>query len=84
MVGGDHRGVAQVLRQAEAEGPRTEPLIPYYKDSLSIRMTELLEFGLSLSHNGKDSVQPLPHLQAYKVLRAYELCESGQLSMASR
>jgi hypothetical protein len=48
--------------------------------------SEIVEFALSIAApaKGQESFPGLPHLQAYKLLRAMSLAEVGQMQLASR
>ena len=51
----------------------------------AIRLTEVIEYALSLVPPvGKETFNGLPHLQAYKLLRAAQLAEMGHLQVATR
>jgi COPII coat assembly protein SEC16 len=52
----------------------------------AIRLTEVVEFSLSLSppSSSKDAYNGLPHLQAYKLIRAFQLAELGHVKEATR
>ena len=51
----------------------------------AIRMTEILEYAMSLSvPSKKNDYIGLPHLQAHKLLHAWYLSESGQVLEASK
>jgi hypothetical protein len=58
----------------------------FYKDSDAMIFSEILEFGLSLAPpiKGQDAFYGLPHLQAYRFIRAMALAELGELQLASR
>ncbi|KAJ7155946.1 Sec23-binding domain of Sec16-domain-containing protein [Mycena crocata] len=60
--------------------------LSFYKDSDPVIFTEILEFGLSLAPpvKGQDAFVGLPHLQAYRFIRAMGLAELGELQLASR
>ena len=48
-------------------------------------LSEILEFALSLSPpKGQDAFGGLPHLQAYKLVRAFHLAEMGHVEIANR
>ena len=50
-----------------------------------IHLTEIVEFGLSLApSSGKESFTGLPHLQAYKLVRAVQLAELGYIKEATK
>ncbi|KAJ7449829.1 Sec23-binding domain of Sec16-domain-containing protein [Mycena latifolia] len=68
-------------------GSRSPQVWPsFYKDSDPVIFTEILEFGLSLAPpvKGQDAFYGLPHLQAYRFIRAMALAELGELQLASR
>ncbi|KAF9518189.1 hypothetical protein BS47DRAFT_324942 [Hydnum rufescens UP504] len=51
----------------------------------AIRLTEVMEFSLSLSApSSKEAFSGLPHLQAYKLVRAFQLAELGYVKEAAR
>lgn len=58
----------------------------FYLDQESIVFSEILEFALSLATpaKGQESFPGLPHLQAYKLVRATMLAEAGHMKLASR
>lgn len=51
-----------------------------------IYLTEIVEFALSLAPapKGTEQFTGLPHLQAYKLLHAYQLAEAGETTAASK
>ncbi|KAJ6596911.1 Sec23-binding domain of Sec16-domain-containing protein [Mycena vulgaris] len=68
-------------------GSRSPQVWPsFYKDSDPVIFTEILEFALSLAPpvKGQDPFYGLPHLQAYRFIRAMALAELGELQLASR
>ncbi|KAJ7046799.1 Sec23-binding domain of Sec16-domain-containing protein [Mycena alexandri] len=68
-------------------GSRSPQVWPsFYKDSDPVIFTETLEFALSLAPpiKGQDAFYGLPHLQAYRFIRAMALAELGELQLASR
>ncbi|KAJ7097910.1 Sec23-binding domain of Sec16-domain-containing protein [Mycena belliarum] len=68
-------------------GSRSPQVWPgFFKDSDPVVFTEILEFGLSLAPpvKGQDPFYGLPHLQAYRFIRAMALAELGELQLASR
>ncbi|KAJ7452366.1 Sec23-binding domain of Sec16-domain-containing protein [Mycena galericulata] len=68
-------------------GSRSPQVWPsFYKDSDPVIFTEILEFALSLAPpiKGQDAFYGLPHLQAYRFIRAMALAELGELQLASR
>jgi COPII coat assembly protein SEC16 len=58
----------------------------FHKDLDPIIFTEIAEFALSLAPpaKGQDAFNGLPHLQAYRLIRANTLAEVGQVQLASR
>lgn len=66
-----------------SESPAT--LLNFNKDLDVTLLSEIVEFALSLSTSkGQDPFSGLPHLQAYKLLRAYHLAEMGCIEAANR
>ncbi|KAF8212186.1 Sec23-binding domain of Sec16-domain-containing protein [Mycena galopus ATCC 62051] len=68
-------------------GSRSPQVWPsFYKDSDPVIFTEILEFALSLAPptKGQDPYYGMPHLQAYRFIRAVSLAELGELQLASR
>ncbi|KAJ7632637.1 Sec23-binding domain of Sec16-domain-containing protein [Roridomyces roridus] len=68
-------------------GSRSPQVWPsFYKDSDPVILTEILEFALSLATpaKGQEPFYGLPHLQAYRFIRAISLAELGELQLASR
>ncbi|KAJ7285815.1 Sec23-binding domain of Sec16-domain-containing protein [Mycena rebaudengoi] len=68
-------------------GSRSPQVWPsFYKDSDPVIFTEILEFALSLAPpaKGHDAFYGLPHLQAYRFIRAIALAELGEVQVASR
>lgn len=66
-----------------SESPATLP--NFHKDLDVTLLSEIAEFALSLSTvKGQDTFSGLPHLQAYKLLRAYFLAEMGYVEAANR
>lgn len=57
-------------------------IYPYYKNVLSFQETEVYEFGCALRSSG--ATGGLPFLQAYKLIYAWLLLESGMFSEAAR
>lgn len=66
--------------------PSAQSRSDFYRDPDSIILTEILEFALSLPTpvKGQETFNGLPHLQAYKLVRAWTLAEMGQVKLASR
>jgi len=58
----------------------------FFKDTDSIILSEIVEFALSLKSTpkGQEVFRGLPHLQAYKLIRASYLAEIGEIQAASR
>jgi hypothetical protein len=55
----------------------------YAKHTEALRMTEVLEFALSLRNNGNNN-GGFPHLQAYKLAYAWTLLDHGHVQAALR
>jgi hypothetical protein len=66
--------------------PSPQSVPNFYKDPDSIIFTEILEFAHSLAPivKGQDPFNGLPHLQAYRLLRATSLMELGHIKLAGR
>lgn len=58
----------------------------FYKDTDPIILSEIAEFAFSLKSvtKGQEPFHGLPHLQAYKLIRASYLAEIGEIQAASR
>ena len=58
----------------------------FFRDPDAIIFTEIAEFALSLATpaKGQEPFVGLPHLQAFKLLRAYSLAELGFVQLANR
>ncbi|KAH7341112.1 Sec23-binding domain of Sec16-domain-containing protein [Rhizoctonia solani] len=58
----------------------------FEKDDDAIIFTEIAEYAYSLvpTVKGQDAYAGLPHLQAYKLIRAAKLAEMGHVALASR
>ncbi|CAE6525396.1 unnamed protein product [Rhizoctonia solani] len=58
----------------------------FEKDDDAIIFTEIAEYAYSLAPTvkGQDAYAGLPHLQAYKLIRASKLAEMGHVALASR
>ncbi|KAG2368595.1 Sec23-binding domain of Sec16-domain-containing protein [Suillus spraguei] len=58
----------------------------FYKDTDTIILSEIAEFAFSLKSGtkGQEFFHGLPHLQAYKLIRASYLAEIGEIQAASR
>jgi len=57
-----------------------------FKDPDSVIFSEILEFSMSLvpTVKGQEPFHGLPHLQAYRFIRAAYLTEIGDMQLASR
>ena len=55
----------------------------FYKNSEALRMTEVLEFAMSLKSNASAS-SGFPHLQAYKLAHVWSLLDAGYVQEALR
>jgi len=57
-----------------------------FRDPDSLIFSEILEFALSLlpAAKGQEQFHGLPHLQAYRFVRAVLLAEMGDVQLASR
>lgn len=64
--------------------PATVP--NFWKDSDAILFSEIVEFALSLTPQtkGQEAFAGLPHLQAYRLIRATSLAEMGHDQLANR
>lgn len=58
----------------------------FHKDPDPVIFSEIAEFAMSLATppKGQDSFHGLPHLQAYKLIRATSLAEIGHVDIAKR
>lgn len=58
----------------------------FSKDPDSIILSEIVEFAYSLStpQKGQEAFFGLPHLQAYRLIRAHRLVELGHVQLATR
>src|SRR5882762_1978665 len=58
----------------------------FHKDPDPVILTEITEFAMSLAvpPKGQDPFQGLPHLQAYRLIRAMSLAEIGHIDIAKR
>ncbi|KAG1782517.1 Sec23-binding domain of Sec16-domain-containing protein [Suillus placidus] len=67
-----------------SQNPHTWP--SFYKDTDPIILSEIAEFAFSLKSvtKGQEPFHGLPHLQAYKLIRASYLAEIGEIQAASR
>ncbi|KAJ6630820.1 Sec23-binding domain of Sec16-domain-containing protein [Mycena sp. CBHHK59/15] len=80
-------GIGNPTARVVLLGSRSPQVWPsFYKDSDPVIFTEILEFALSLAPpaKGQDAFYGLPHLQAYRFIRAMALAELGELHLASR
>ncbi len=82
-VGGLGAPAARVLLFCSAN-PTKSPST--WKDPDPIIFTEVVEFALSLATpaKGKEPFMGLPHLQAFRLVRAMSLAEMGHDHLASR
>ena len=64
--------------------PQVQP--NFWKDQDPIIFTEIVEFALSLATpaKGQEAFPGLPHLQAYRLIRAASLIELGHIDLANR
>lgn len=67
-----------------SQSPQTWP--SFAKDPDAIILSEILEFAQSLvtPAKGQDAYSGLPHLQAYRFIRAMTLAELGDVPLATR
>ena len=67
-----------------SQGPQTSP--NFAKDPDPLIFSEIVEFALSLTPppRGQDPYQGIPHLQAYRFVRAMALAEIGDIQLATR
>lgn len=67
-----------------SRGPQTTP--NFDKDSEAVVLSEIGEFALSLStpQKGQEPFRGFPHLQAYRLMRAFMLAEIGEVQLAQR
>lgn len=67
-----------------SRSPHSSPT--FHRDPDPIIFSEIVEFALSLATpaKGQEAIHGLPHLQAYKFLRATSLAERGQNDLAKR
>ena len=58
----------------------------FSKDPDAMILSEIVEFAYSLStpQKGQEPFPGLPHLQAYKLIRAHQLAELGHVQLATR
>jgi hypothetical protein len=58
----------------------------FHRDPDNLILSEVLEFALSLASvpKGQEHFAGLPHLQAYKLVRAWSLSEVGHMSVSKR
>lgn len=67
-----------------ASSPKVSPT--FWKDPDPIIFSEIVEFALSLTPpaKGQEAFPGIPHLQAYKLIRAANLTELGHIELANR
>jgi hypothetical protein len=68
-------------------GSRSPQVWPNFsKDPDPIIFSEIVEFALSLTPpaKGQDAFNGLPHLQAYRLVRAISLAEVGDIQLSNR
>lgn len=67
-----------------SQSPHQWPI--FYKDSDPLVFSEIAEFAMSLATppKGQEPFHGIPHLQAYKLIRAVFLAEIGQVDIAKR
>ena len=67
-----------------SENPQRKPT--FHTDSDPFLFSEILEFAYSLAplSKGQDAFTGIPHLQAYRLIYAFQLAEMGEVSLASR
>ena len=60
--------------------------VNFHTDSDSFILSEIAEFAMSLATppKGQDPFHGLPHLQAYRLIRAFSLAEVGHIDIAKR
>ena|ERR1700691_2647292 len=58
----------------------------FYKDPDPVILSEIAEFAMSLANppKGQEPFRGLPHLQAYRLIRATSLAEVGHIDIAKR
>jgi hypothetical protein len=83
LLGGFKSPAGRIVLLGGAD-PQTH--VDFYRDQDAIIFSEVLEFALSLATptKGQEPFHGLPHLQAYKLLRAAALAELGHVKLASR
>ncbi|KAF9464720.1 Sec23-binding domain of Sec16-domain-containing protein [Collybia nuda] len=80
-------GIGNPAARIVLVGSRSPQSLPSFaKDVDSIIFSEIVEFALSLTPTSRsqDNFQGIPHLQAYKFIRAMGLAEIGEITLASR
>jgi hypothetical protein len=67
-----------------SKAPLVNPL--FSKDPDVFILSEILEFALSLPTvaKGQEPFPGIPHLQPYRLLRAFALAETGEIALANR
>ena len=67
-----------------SKAPLANPL--FSKDPDVFILSEILEFALSLPPvaKGQEPFPGIPHLQPYRLLRAFALAEMGEIALANR
>ncbi|KAF9053706.1 hypothetical protein BDZ89DRAFT_1205142 [Hymenopellis radicata] len=82
-IGGIGHPSARIVL-AGSRNPQSFPI--FYKDPDALILTEVIEFALSLATlpKGQEPFAGLPHLQAYRFIRAVTLIELGYISETSR
>ena len=68
-------------------GAKTPASAPNFSTDLEpVVFSEIVEFALSLSPvpKGQEAFTGLPHLQAYRFIRAISLAEIGEIQLANR
>lgn len=80
-------GIGNPAARIVLVGSRSPQSWPSFaKDTDSLILSEIVEFALSLAPTprGQDAFQGIPHLQAYRFIRAMSLAEIGDITLASR
>ena len=67
-----------------SQGPVKMPT--FHADAEALFLSEILEFALSLRApvKGQEVFGGFPHLQAYRLMHAWHLAESGHTALAKR
>ncbi|KAG8901134.1 hypothetical protein FRB99_005550, partial [Tulasnella sp. 403] len=83
LLGGFGSTAAKVVLVG-SENPQNRST--FHTDVDPLIFSEILEFALSLapSPKGQDAFTGVPHLQAYRLIHAFQLAELGYISVASR